>query len=401
MSDDQLFFVRDRNLDFPVFDVDNHMYENTESFLKFMPPQYDGLVKYVGEGNRQKIAIKDRIDRAIPNPTFARVAVPGGQADDPLHRRSIAGKDAFFDVEPRYKLMQEFGLDRALMWPTLASVIEQALPEDPLAVQAAFHALNQWMLEHWTFGYENAVFPTPAISLQTVDGAVKELEWVTEHGARIVYLSSAPSSGFGGRRSIALPEFDPFWELMQERNVVAGFHQIVNRRYPVDLSELEGTSEAAGYMPQLGFGNAGTGFAALRALATPRWQVADFIASLIAHGCLRRFPRLKVAIVEFATDYVRPMLHQFQEAYDRTPQLFDEDPMEVLRRNVFIHLFQEKDPVQLISELGVGNSMFGSDFPHPEGMRDPLAFSDDISSLPLEDRKRVMGGNLARLLDVE
>src|SRR5579862_2068893 len=115
VSDDQLFFVRDRNLDFPVFDSDNHMYENTDSFVKFMPRQYEGLVKYVGEGNRQKIAIKDRIDRAIPNPTFARVAVPGGQEDDPLHRRSIAGLDAFFDVEPRYKLMQEFGIDRALM----------------------------------------------------------------------------------------------------------------------------------------------------------------------------------------------------------------------------------------------------------------------------------------------
>jgi predicted TIM-barrel fold metal-dependent hydrolase len=401
VSGDQLFFVRDRNLDFPVFDSDNHMYENTDSFLKFMPREYEGLVKYIGEGNRQKIAIKDRIDRAIPNPTFARVAVPGGQEDDPLHRRSMAGLDAFFDVEPRYKLMQEFGIDRALMWPTLASVIEQALPDDPCAAQAAFHALNQWMHEHWTFGYENAVFPSPVISLQTVAGAVKELEWVSERGARIVYLSSAPSSGFGGRRSIALPEFDPFWELMQEKGVVAGFHQIVNRRYPVDLAELEGTPEAGGYSAQLGFGLTGSGFAALRALATPRWQVADFIASMIAHGCLSRFPRLKVAIVEFNTEYVRPMLRQFQEAYDRTPQLFDEEPMGVLRRNVFIHLFQEKRPLELIAELGVENSMFGSDFPHPEGMRDPLAFSEDIASLPREDQKRVMGGNLARLIGVD
>jgi predicted TIM-barrel fold metal-dependent hydrolase len=254
------------------------------------------------------------------------------------------------------------------------------------------------MHEHWTFGYENAVFPTPAISLQTVSGAGDELEWVTERGARIVYLSSAPSSGFGGRRSIALPEFDPFWELMQEKGIVAGFHQIVNRRYPVDLAELEGTSETGGYMPQLGVGLSGSGYAALRALATPRCQIADFIASLIAHGCLTRFPRLRVAIVEFATDYVRPMLRQFQAAYDRTPQLFDEDPMEVLRGNVFIHLCQEKNPLELIAELGVENSMFGSDFPHPEGMRDPLAFSDQITSLSLDDQKRVMGGNLAGLV---
>ena len=45
--------------------------------------------------------------------------------------------------------------------------------------------------------------------------------------------------------------------------------------------------------------------------------------------------------------------------------------------------------------------MWGSDFPHPEGMRDPLAFSEAITSLPLEDQKLVMGGNLAKLIGVD
>jgi Amidohydrolase len=398
MSDEQLFYVKDRSLDYPVFDVDNHMYENTEAFTKFLPAEYDGVVKYIEEGNRTRIAIKDQIHREIPNPTFSRVAPPGGQDDDPLNRRSIAGLDAFFDVEPRFKLMQEFGIDRALMWPTLSSIVEQAMPEDPNAVAAAMHALNQWMHEHWTFGYENAVFATPGISLMSVDKALKELEWVIERGAKIVYLSSAPVSGLGGRRSISLPEFDPFWEALEETGTVAGFHQVVNRRYPVDLSELDGTPEAGGYFQAPDFGLPRT---ALRALATPRWQVADFIASLIAHGTLLRFPRLKVAIVEFFTDWIRPMVNQFQAAYDRSPQIFDEDPMDALRRNVFIHIFQESDPVELISLLGVENCMWGSDFPHPEGLRDPLAFSEDITSLSLEDQKLVMGGNLARLMGVE
>jgi predicted TIM-barrel fold metal-dependent hydrolase len=391
---DELFWVHDRHLDFPVFDVDNHMYENTQAFTKFLPSEYDGLVKYIGEGTREKIAVKDRIDRAIPNPTFVRVAPPGGQTDDPLHRRSIAGLDAFFDVEPRYALMREFGIDRALMWPTLASIIEKALPEDPRAVQAAFHALNQWMYEHWTFGYENAIFPTPAISLTMVDKAIEELEWIAERGARIAYISTAPVSGFGGRRSIALPEFDPFWEAMQEKGIVVGHHQIVNSRYPVDLAEHDGTGEAGGY-----FGQQAPGSAAFRALATPRAQVSDYLASMIGHGALTRFPGLKLAIVEFFTDWVRPMVHQFQVAYERAPQLFDEDPMVVLRRNVFLHVFHDPDPVELISLIGVDNCMFGSDFPHPEGLRDPLAFAEEITSLPRADQERVMGGNLAELLD--
>jgi predicted TIM-barrel fold metal-dependent hydrolase len=400
MADEELFFVRDRRLEYPVFDVDNHMYENTDAFTKYLPKEYAGLVKYVQEGNRTRLVVKDRIERAIPNPTFSRVAVPGGQDDDPLKRRSIAGLDAFYDVEPRYKLMQEYGISRALMWPTLGSVIEQAMPEDPYAVAVAFHALNQWMEEHWTFGYENAIYPTPMISLQDVPSAVAELEWVAERGARVVYLSTYPASGSGGRRSIAQREFDPFWTLMEDTGIVAGFHQVVNRRYPVDVGELDGTGESGRYFAPPGFGNAILEDVSFRALCTPRWQVADFIGSMVGHGCLTRHPRLKVAIVEFFSDFIRPMVRQFQSAYEKTPQLFDEEPMDVLRRNVFIHTFHDPNPTELLDLLGVENVMWGSDFPHPEGLRDPLAFSEDIAELPLDVRKAVMGGNLERLLGV-
>ena len=57
-------------------------------------------------------------------------------------------------------------------------------------------------------------------------------------------------------------------------------------------------------------------------------------------------------------------------------------------------------PVELIRMVGVDNSMFGSDFPHPEGLRDPLAFSEQITDLTPEEQAKVMGGNLARLMTV-
>ena len=74
--------------------------------------------------------------------------------------------------------------------------------------------------------------------------------------------------------------------------------------------------------------------------------------------------------------------------------------MDVLRRNVFIHIFQDPNPVELIRMLGVENSLFGSDFPHPEGLRDPLAFSEQITELTPEEQALVMGGNLAQLMGV-
>jgi len=395
MSDDQLYFVRERNLDYPVFDSDNHMYENTDAFTKFLPPEYQGIIKYIDFENRTKLMVKDRMSRAIPNPTFVRVAPPGGQKDDPEGRRSISGLDAFFDVEPRYKLMQEFGIDRALMWPTLASVIEQAMPEDPLATLAVIHALNEWMYEHWTFGYEDTIYPTPAIGMATVDGAIKELEWVIERGARIVYIRPAPVFGFGGPRSFALPEYDPFWQLMQDEDIVVGLHNTVNMRYPRDLAELDGTPESGGYFERPFRASA------FRLLTTPRSQTADLIASMVGHGMLSRFPGLKVTIVEHFNEWTRGMYQQFADAYEKAPVLFDENPLEVLKRNVWIHVFQDPNPVELIKLMGVENSMFGSDFPHPEGLRDPLGFSESIEEAFTPDEQAlIMGGNLARLMKI-
>src|SRR5579872_6538112 len=117
-------------VDFPVFDADNHMYETTDAFTKFLPKEYEGLVKYVQVNGRTKIALRNVISDYIPNPTFEVVAWPGAQQDyfmngnrEGKSRREILGKpmraiDAYFTPEPRLALMDELGLDRAIMWPT-------------------------------------------------------------------------------------------------------------------------------------------------------------------------------------------------------------------------------------------------------------------------------------------
>jgi hypothetical protein len=44
--------------------------------------------------------------------------------------------------------------------------------------------------------------------------------------------------------------------------------------------------------------------------------------------------------------------------------------------------------------------MFGSDFPHPEGLGDPLAYSEIVEPLATEDQELIMGGTLAKALKV-
>ena len=77
-SDQDFIYVRERRLPYETFDADNHLYENQDALTKFLPKEYEGAIKYVEVNGRTKLAIRDHISEYIPNPTFARVAVPGG-----------------------------------------------------------------------------------------------------------------------------------------------------------------------------------------------------------------------------------------------------------------------------------------------------------------------------------
>ncbi len=391
-----------RKLDFPVFDADNHMYERPEAFTKYLPAEYSGLIKYVQVDGRTKIAVNNVISDYIPNPTFERVAAPGAQEEyfrsgnpEGKSRREILGRaiDAlpgFSDPEPRLELMDELGLDRALMWPTLASLLEERIRSNPPAVHAVVHALNEWMHEHWTFNYENRMFPTPVIHLGIVDRAVEELDWVMERGARIVLIRPAPAWGFMGPRSPALPEFDPFWKRVAEADILVGMHAS-DSGYQRYTNEWEGVQD--GEMTPF---KGGSGFQAIT--GHQGRPIIDTVASLVGHGLCSRFPTLKFTPVENGSNWVRPLLADMAHAWVHAPSSFDENPVDVFKRNIYVHPFHEEDPKGLIGLLGADRVLFGSDYPHPEGMSDPITFVDDLEGLPDVDIKKVMGGNLNRLM---
>src|SRR5215468_2669048 len=82
MSESEYIEVVHRELPFPTFDADNHLYETQDALTKFLPKEYEGVVKYVEVNGRTKLALNDKISDYIPNPTFSRVAVPGGAGMD-------------------------------------------------------------------------------------------------------------------------------------------------------------------------------------------------------------------------------------------------------------------------------------------------------------------------------
>jgi predicted TIM-barrel fold metal-dependent hydrolase len=104
--------------------------------------------------------------------------------------------------------------------------------------------------------------------------------------------------------------------------------------------------------------------------------------------------------VENGSGFGRPLLHKLAVVYRLMPQECPEDPVAVFKRQVYVHPFHEEDISGMVDLLGDDHVLFGSDFPHPEGLADPVSYVDDLEGLPDESVRKIMGGNLAGLIGV-
>lgn len=391
-------------LGFPVFDADNHLYETREALTRYLPDKYKGAIDYVDVHGRTKIVVRGQITDYIPNPTFDRIGRPGAQEEyfrfgnpEGKTTREIIGRgidcpDAYRHAEPRLALLDEQDIDYALIIPTLASLVEERMTDDPELCGAVVHALNQWMVDEWPFAYEGRLFSTPVITPGLVDNAIAELDWVLERGARIVLMRPAPAWGWRGPRSFALPEFDPYWARVQEAGIVTLIHAS-DTGYTRYFNEWEGTQgEMTAFGEPQPF---------IHAMHATHRDIQDSVISLICHGTIERFPDLKFALVENGAGWVPGMLSTLEHTYRDIPQVFAERPTETFKRNFWQHPFHEEDPRQLIELLGADNVIFGSDYPHVEGLAEPLSYFDQLEGLSDDDIKKVMGANMMQLIGVD
>ena len=390
------------SLGFPVFDSDNHLYETSDAFTRHLPARYKGAIDYVDVRGRTKIVVRGMISDYIPNPTFEVVARPGAQEEyfrvgnpEGKSYREIVGDPmrsvpAFREPGARLELMDQQGLDRTLMFPTLASLLEERLRDDPELTHAVIHSLNQWIYDEWSFNHEDRIFATPIITLPIVSKAVEELEWCVERGARTVLVRPAPVPAYGGSRSLAFEEFDPFWQAVVDAGVLVSMHASDSgySRYQADWT---GPAEMLPFRPD-----------PFRMLTMGKRPVEDTMAALTCHGALTRFPDLRIASIENGADWVAPFLEHLEDVHRKMPQAFDEDPVPAFRRNVYVAPFHEDDIAGLVDLLGADHLLFGSDYPHPEGLAEPTSYVDHLPpGMAGDDVAAIMGGNLGRLMRVD
>jgi predicted TIM-barrel fold metal-dependent hydrolase len=362
-----------------TFDADNHYYEATDAFTRFMDPRMaKRAMQWADINGRQRLLVGGKVNKFIPNPTFDPVAKPGS-LDEYFRGRNPQSKsmrDLFGDLEPirpeyrdrdaRLAIMDQQGIDGCFLFPTLGVGMEEALAHDPEALVAAFHAFNQWLDEDWGYAYRERIFAAPMITLVDVNAAVAELDEVLARDARIVCIKGGPAHTPNGLTSPGNARFDPFWARVNEAGVTVGIHSgdAGYSRY-MDDWEPPGEFEAFRYGP-------------LRSVLTSDRPPFETMAALICHGVFDRFPNVRVATIESGCEWVLGLKKKFDKVYGQLPAAFASNPLETFRQHVWVAPYYEDDIASVKDVIGVDHLLFGSDWPHAEGLAEPRTFAEDL-----------------------
>lgn len=388
-------------LPYPVYDADNHFYESAESITRHLPKKYRKSFQYVEVNGRTKLAVGGVITDYIPDPTFEHIARPGATVDwysgknpEGLTLREFFGdiihpKPAWRTADERLQEMNEQGLDGALVFPTLVSAVEERLGHHDIgAMCAVMHSLNQWTLEEWEFNRNNRIFTPVVVSLADLDWAVKELEWGLKNGAKLVMVRPAPVPNVSGSRSPGFEEFDPFWARVNESKILVAMHAS-DSGYDKFVRMWVGGSEYLPFAPDpFSF-----------SLKPAARVIADTMSALICHGVFNRFPDVRVAAIENGAAWVADLLSNLHKVYKIFPKEFEADPVEQFRKHIYVAPFYEDSLDELKDDIGAEHVLFGSDYPHPEGVAEPLDFLDTLDAYDEQEKQKVMGGNLKGLLE--
>lgn len=387
-------------LGYRAVDADNHYYETRDAFTRHIDPAMaDRAVRVVeDEDGRDRILIGDEPFTFLA-PHFETVAAPGALKEMLISLKSgvvgdrptdIPIEPAFQDREARLLLLDQQGIEATVMLPTLAVTVEHAMRRDVSQTYANLAAFNCWLDEDWGFAWRDRIFGVPLMSLLDVEMAVKQLDWALDRGARVVHLRPGPVNG----RSPADPIFDPFWARVNEAGVAVAFHiseSGYNELYSSSWGEQPNppSHEQSAFQWACFFGDR---------------PIMDTLSALILHNLFGRFPNVRILSIENGSNWVSYLLNALDKMKGmgrNGPWLggrVEGRPSEIFRTHVYVSPFHEEDIVGLTELIGSERVLFGSDYPHPEGLANPVEFARRLGSLDDRVVRGVMRENTAALL---
>lgn len=366
------------------FDADSHVLEPTDWLTPYADP-----------------AIRDRMrSLQLPlAPSNERAAdIVATRRDDPdakqLDDERLWGKgyEAYgaWDASERTAILDKYGIDAQLVFSTFAP--GQFLSDDPELLYGGVRAHTRALADFCA--QDPRLLAAPLIPFTDVDRAVVELDAALELGCGAVLVAStAPSTTMAPSH----PAIDAIWARLQDADVPFVTHVGTGGKLVPT-----GFRENGRPLPP-DFLGGGENVRSKDYINLGYWP-ENYLSCLALDGVFERFPGLRGASIEQGAEWLPSMLKKLDGAmqFARTEPDLAALPLKAsdyIRRQVKFTPFAKDDVGWIIDNVGPDLLMFSTDFPHPEGTRDPIGrFEAHLSRFDHDTQEKFYLHNMGELL---
>jgi predicted TIM-barrel fold metal-dependent hydrolase len=289
----------------------------------------------------------------------------------------------------RLTVMDSQGIEAAVNFATLPGT-EVEFEDDFDGLYANLTALNRYLGTEWGFNYENRLFTPPFISFADPDAALAQLEDIMKiETPKVIQTSSGPSMHTSPFR----PDNDRFWSICSEAGIKLATHLASVTRYAAQGEEWNEPEVMLGDMDAFQwvfyYGD------------RPAYET---VGAAILQGWFARFPKMQLLLSEQGTVWapyiIRKLDHAFMMGRRATWGKLTMRPSDYFKQHCFVAPFPEENVDRVVEAVGIEPIVFGSDFPHGEGLPEPQAYLGQLKNFSDDQVKTVMRDNLARFLDL-
>jgi len=391
-----------------VFDADNHYWETSDAFTRYRSPRFadrgvlvkevDGRMRYVirGELHPWIPGPADVNPRPRPGALLGYFSGASGSIDAALMAEDPKKHPEWFNRDARISVMDAQGVEAVWMFPSQGVCMEGPMQPDVEAVLDIFHAFNRWIDDEWGFAHHDRIFAAPYVTLSDLDSAIGELEWILDRGARVVAIRPGPVFSREGWKSPADEVFDPFWDRVEEARLVVAAHPGFDDGYR-DVEDA--VARSWGYQSRRRQGPVSSlqFYEPFVDAVMHDRLIHDFMVAVVAHGLFERHPQLHFASIENGAAWVPDAIGALRRFQRSSRPGLTSDLVEQFREHVWVTPFISDPLPALLEHMPVERILFGSDWPHAEGLAEPRQYLDYITMLSVDDRRKVMRDNAREL----
>jgi len=291
-----------------------------------------------------------------------------------LYSDAKIGKFRCRDPHLRLKDMEEDGVDAEVIFGILGTASKL---NDMEASNEVLRIYNDWLQEFCSH-YPDRHIGLACLPYGDIGAAVKEIHRVAKLGLKGLELSCS-----WDMEPMWHPVWEPLWKAVSDVQLPLHFHTFPSTPRSVREQAPQSSRRAAQFTGVAGF----------------QMNLINIIAAIIGAGVLERYPNLRVGFGESGIGWIPYALDRMDfEFEDRFRDLMKLKPSEYWRRQCRATFQFDRIGPKLIDEMGVETLMWGSDYPHPDGVwpESSKYIEEQFAGLPAETVYKITCENAAK-----